>query len=240
MFYPQDEEQTLTSASKLSLHFYATFLTCYFCDNDLSNAKYLWKRAPANLKVPSSGAMLAEMWEVGKLLWKDDLAAALAQLTSVNWPEELRSVVLGLRDSIVSRHLAAVAQAYDQIPTATVAQQLGLTTQYVIDSKFSQSMVSCSIPLTNCICNVIRRDSLGVAARHCERYCTTHSQRCPTSTTTHLGRCRRGYRKLAFCLRTGLFLRICASLTVGALLLQRVTRIAAHLVQQPITVEIKK
>jgi COP9 signalosome complex subunit 8 len=142
MLYPQDEEQTLTSARKLNLHFYATFLTCYLCDNDLSNAKYLWKRAPANLKVPSSGAMLAEMWEVGKLLWKDDLAAALAQLTSVNWPEELRSVVLGLRDSIVSRHLAAVAQAYDQIPTTTVAQQLGLTTQYIIDCKCSQFMVS--------------------------------------------------------------------------------------------------
>lgn len=116
----------------LDTSFYSIYLVCYLASGDLHNAKYLWKRAPEGFK---SVGTLPQVWEVGKALWKDDAGMAMKIILEGSWPTEVRAVVSILRDSIVRRHLATMTSAYAQVTVASLANQLHISQQQLLECK---------------------------------------------------------------------------------------------------------
>jgi hypothetical protein len=127
------EEQN--SSSTLGPYFYTMYLLVYLIKGDLSNAKYLWKRAPVYLKAATSGSFLSEVWEVAKALWVEDVTTALTKVGSVSWPAEVQTLANELRESIVESELRAVGSAYEQIGVAQLAGKLCMSEQQLVQCK---------------------------------------------------------------------------------------------------------
>lgn len=70
---------------------YEQLLAVYLYQNDLCNAKYLWKRIPANVK--SSTPELANIWAVGQHMWKRDFPSVYKALNSVTWSETVADIM---------------------------------------------------------------------------------------------------------------------------------------------------
>ena len=119
--------------NSLSHYFYTSFLACYLIENDLNGAKYLWKRAPVQLKATESRSMLREMWEVGKSMWADDVTAALNAL-SINWPVELVLLITELKQSLIKFHLDLIAKTYQQVAITRLSDELRLSPVEVVQS----------------------------------------------------------------------------------------------------------
>ena len=68
----------------MTLSDYQHFLIAHFLVLDTTNAKYLWKRVPAHYKDVESmpNAVLNELWEVGKLLTKQNYPDAFKLIDS--------------------------------------------------------------------------------------------------------------------------------------------------------------
>jgi hypothetical protein len=115
-------------------------MVCYLLVKDLSNAKYLWKRAPTTVKAASSGSMLSEVWEVGKAMWREDISASLSSL-NIQWPSELTAHVLALKNSLITAYLILVARSYESIQTERLASSLLLTQEEVLASKITSVAV---------------------------------------------------------------------------------------------------
>lgn len=62
------------------------------------NAKYLWKRIPANVK--SSNAELAQIWAVGQNMWQRDLPAVYKTLNSTTWSEHVTDIMKAVQGMI--------------------------------------------------------------------------------------------------------------------------------------------
>lgn len=116
-----------TSTTVIGLYFYTFYLACYLLNNDLSNAKYLWKRSPDHIKDSASGSMMSDLWEVAKFLWVDNISAAITKLNKTVWPAELRLVADDLKNVIVLKHLETVGNTYVHIAITHVANQLNIS-----------------------------------------------------------------------------------------------------------------
>ena len=136
LFLLQAEEDSLASDSIAALgeYFYASYLACYLIVGDLSSAKYLWKRAPANLKVQESGSMLCEVWTVGKALWQNDYISAITSL-STEWPDYLKPLTFTLREKLLLSQLDTIARAYDVLSVELLSTKLGINQEETIQSK---------------------------------------------------------------------------------------------------------
>eukprot|EP00598_Pedospumella_elongata_P002625 CAMPEP_0184968804 /NCGR_PEP_ID=MMETSP1098-20130426/1748_1 /TAXON_ID=89044 /ORGANISM="Spumella elongata, Strain CCAP 955/1" /LENGTH=211 /DNA_ID=CAMNT_0027490469 /DNA_START=14 /DNA_END=649 /DNA_ORIENTATION=+ len=129
----QAEEDSLASDSIAALgeYFYASYLACYLIVGDLSSAKYLWKRAPANLKVQESGSMLCEVWTVGKAIWQNDYISAITSL-STEWPDYLKPLTFTLREKLLLSQLDTIARAYDVLSVELLSTKLGINQEETI------------------------------------------------------------------------------------------------------------
>lgn len=128
--------------------FYSTFLLCLLRNHQYDEAKYLWKRAPEQLKqsnnnplaaafpVPSSSAspapatLFAWTWELGKIFFTQERAKVIQYIESAlissssTLPENL---VFLLQDLLENQHQLFIFQllnAYQPLVLSKVAQHL--------------------------------------------------------------------------------------------------------------------
>nr|CAD7201044.1 unnamed protein product [Timema douglasi] len=88
------EKQELGSPGGVSSpQVYAQLLAIYLFQNDLCNAKYLWKRIPQNVK--TSHAELGLIWKVGQKLWMRDFPGVYTSL-AVDWSENVSQIMQAL------------------------------------------------------------------------------------------------------------------------------------------------
>mmetsp|Transcript_104444 Transcript_104444/g.204860 ORF Transcript_104444/g.204860 Transcript_104444/m.204860 type:complete len:220 (+) Transcript_104444:50-709(+) len=128
----QIEEASITqNAIATDPHFYAIFMSCYLIKNELSNAKYLWKRSPDEIKATASGSMLAEMWEVGKAIWKEDISRAIELINVTPWTSDLQCPIDMLKNRLINSHLSAVGLTYEHIQLSSLVQTFHMTAQQV-------------------------------------------------------------------------------------------------------------
>ncbi|XP_017775257.1 PREDICTED: COP9 signalosome complex subunit 8 [Nicrophorus vespilloides] len=106
---------------------YEQLLAIYLYQNDLCNAKCLWKRIPANIK--SSTAELGQIWAVGQHMWKREFPQIYKALTAVKWSDIVAEIMKHVQDKVRLRAVDLISHAYSSITLETVAQMTGLTVE---------------------------------------------------------------------------------------------------------------
>lgn len=93
---------------------YETFLALYLAINDLSNAKFLWKRIPDSIKT-SEARQLMNIWEIGKSLIKGDNSAVYQVLDNTLWSPHLSSIISHLKKTLITRNLQLISKSYSSL-----------------------------------------------------------------------------------------------------------------------------
>lgn len=109
---------------------YGQLLAIYLLQNDLPNAKFLWKRIPQEIK--QSHSELGNIWKVGQGLWYKDFPAIYTGLNQ-DWPDYVKPAMKELGERTRQRALALVAKAYSSISLDDTASFLGVPRPEVAD-----------------------------------------------------------------------------------------------------------
>jgi COP9 signalosome complex subunit 8 len=70
---------------------YEQLLAIYLYENDLCNAKYLWKRIPPSIKACTPE--LNNIWTVAQHMWKKDFPGIYKALNSVTWSDSVANIM---------------------------------------------------------------------------------------------------------------------------------------------------
>ncbi|XP_061707242.1 COP9 signalosome complex subunit 8 [Cydia pomonella] len=109
---------------------YAQLLVIYLYQNDLCNAKFLWKRIPQS--ITSSNPEITAIWAVGQKLWKKDLAGTYQALASYNWTEPVANIIRALEERVRERAFNLIGRSYNSISLDTVVSMTGLSRDAVL------------------------------------------------------------------------------------------------------------
>ncbi|ENN74403.1 COP9 signalosome complex subunit 8 [Dendroctonus ponderosae] len=125
------ENQELAAPSGIaSPEVYGQLLAIYLYQNDLCNAKFLWKRIPASVK--TAAPELGQIWAVGHHLWKSDFPATYQALNAVKWSENVAEIMQNVQIVVRSRAVDLMSQAYSSINLQTVQAMTGLDSEVCI------------------------------------------------------------------------------------------------------------
>ncbi|XP_039310936.1 uncharacterized protein LOC105194652 isoform X2 [Solenopsis invicta] len=91
---PTRSDQQRTAPKAISAQAYMRLLAIYLHQNDLCNAKYLWKRIPADMK--TAHEELGRVWTVGQCMWQRNWPAVHTAL-NVEWSEDIKDVMTALK-----------------------------------------------------------------------------------------------------------------------------------------------
>ncbi|XP_011629734.1 COP9 signalosome complex subunit 8 [Pogonomyrmex barbatus] len=108
----------------LSVQAYMQLLTIYLHQNDLCNAKYLWKRIPSDMK--TANEELGRVWTVGQCMWQRNWPAVHTAL-NVEWSEDVKDVMTALKDNVRERVMRLISKAYSSLNLATMATMSGMS-----------------------------------------------------------------------------------------------------------------
>lgn len=103
---------------------YAQLLAIYLYQNDLCNAKYLWKRIPSDLK--SGSAELKQIWVVGQRMWQRDWPAVHVALNA-KWSDDVSDIMAALKDNVRERAITLISKAYSSLGLTVFASMTGLS-----------------------------------------------------------------------------------------------------------------
>ncbi|CAG9098983.1 hypothetical protein JYU34_002500 [Plutella xylostella] len=109
---------------------YAQLLAIYLYQNDLCNAKFLWKRIPPT--ITSSNPEIVAIWAIGQKLWKKDLPGTYQAITAYTWTEPVASIIKALEDKVRERSFALIGSSYSSISLEAVASMSGLSKDAVL------------------------------------------------------------------------------------------------------------
>ena len=119
------EQQELTSADGVApLDVYKKLLLIYLMESDLTNAKFLWKRIPSNLKTDNE---LVVIWQIGQSLWKKEFANVYFIINSQEWSEEVKELTQKLYTILQKRMTKLVADSYSVIKLEALSKLVGIS-----------------------------------------------------------------------------------------------------------------
>lgn len=123
------ENQELESPTgRASPQVYGQLLAIYLLFNDLTSAKFLWKRIPSQIKEENSE--LSIIWLVGKLMWKRNFPEIYAVINSCpSWPNHLKNIMNLISESTRQRAGALISKAYSTISISDASKLLGLSNE---------------------------------------------------------------------------------------------------------------
>nr|CAG4635109.1 EOG090X0F3A [Alona affinis] len=121
----KQELEMPTGTDLVELH--SQLLCIYLCNFDLCNAKFLWKRIPAQEKTVHP--ILAQIWEVGKKLWLKERNAVFALIRATQWPATIQPYMACLEDVYRQKSLQLIGKAYLSIQAASFAELVGYSDQ---------------------------------------------------------------------------------------------------------------
>ncbi|XP_022124509.1 COP9 signalosome complex subunit 8 [Pieris rapae] len=109
---------------------YAQLLAIYLYQNDLCNAKFLWKRIPQN--ITTSNPEIAAIWAVGRKLWKKDLPRVFQTLAAYHWEEPVATIMRALEENVRERVFNLIGKSYSSIAIDTVVSTTWLSKEAVL------------------------------------------------------------------------------------------------------------
>ncbi|CAH1115732.1 unnamed protein product [Psylliodes chrysocephalus] len=109
---------------------YQQLLAIYLYQNDLCNAKYLWKRIPPTVK--ASTPELVNIWAVGQSMWTRDFPAIYKALNAVTWSDTVAEIMKQVQEVVRARAVDLISQAYSSISLEAVSAMTGLSPEVCI------------------------------------------------------------------------------------------------------------
>uniref|UniRef100_A0A9J7YAI4 COP9 signalosome complex subunit 8 n=1 Tax=Cyprinus carpio carpio TaxID=630221 RepID=A0A9J7YAI4_CYPCA len=109
---------------------YSQLLVLYLLNNDMNNARYLWKRIPQAIK--TANPELAAIWAVGQRIWQRDFPGIYTAIDAYQWSESILPVMEALRESTRRRAYGLVAQAYTSISAEDFAAFVGYSVEEAV------------------------------------------------------------------------------------------------------------
>lgn len=107
---------------------YGQLLAIYLLFNDLTSAKFLWKRIPGQIK--SENDELSIIWLVGKLMWKRNYSEIYGVINSCpTWPNHLKNIMNLILESTRQRAKSLISRAYSTITLTDASKMLGLSNE---------------------------------------------------------------------------------------------------------------
>ncbi|KAK0088787.1 hypothetical protein PV325_010727 [Microctonus aethiopoides] len=103
---------------------YSQLLAVYLYQNDLCNAKYLWKRIPANIK--TNNTELQQIWMVGQRMWQRDWPAVHTALNN-EWSDDVINIMHALKENVRERAMTLISEAYSSVNLTVLAAMTGLS-----------------------------------------------------------------------------------------------------------------
>lgn len=82
--------QSAATGATVSPQLYTQLLAIYLLQNDLCNAKYLWKRIPQTVK--STHPEIHNVWKVGQKMWQRDFPGIYEALNK-QWSNDLAEIM---------------------------------------------------------------------------------------------------------------------------------------------------
>jgi len=102
---------------------YTQLLAIYLYQNDLCNAKFLWKRIPPSVK--TGNTELLKIWQVGQRMWRRDWPAVHEAL-NIEWSEDVAEIMNALKESVRERAMSLISEAYSSVDLSVVGSMTGL------------------------------------------------------------------------------------------------------------------
>lgn len=120
------ELQELESPTgRASSQVYGQLLAIYLLFNDLTSAKFLWKRIPNDVKEANNE--LSVIWLVGKHMWSKNYPDIYAVINAYPaWPNHLKKIMKIILDSTRQRATNLIIKAYSTIQLSDASKLLGL------------------------------------------------------------------------------------------------------------------
>ncbi|XP_044183663.1 COP9 signalosome complex subunit 8-like [Acropora muricata] len=118
---------------------YTQLLAIYLYQNDTCNAKFLWKRTPAEIK--ASTPELAKLWNVGCHMWKRDFPSIYTAIKD-QWSPAIQPIITALQEKLQKRAFDLVANAYTSIRADNLALLMGVTPEAAINTAVSNGWTS--------------------------------------------------------------------------------------------------
>ncbi|XP_064598229.1 COP9 signalosome complex subunit 8-like [Liolophura sinensis] len=110
---------------------YSQLLAIYLLQNEMSHAKFLWKRIPQAVK--AANAEMGFIWAVGQKIWLRDFPGIYDSLKK-DWSEPIKNIMTALQESTRQRAFMLVSQAYSSISGDDLASFVGLPLKEAIDA----------------------------------------------------------------------------------------------------------
>ncbi|XP_055869888.1 COP9 signalosome complex subunit 8-like [Biomphalaria glabrata] len=118
-------------ASPASPLLYCQLLAVYVLQNDLCNAKFLWKRIPLGIKQNCPELVL--IWHVVQKMWLKDYAGTYEALQK-EWSDDVKNIMLAVEDSVRARALRLVQLAYSNIHANEFATFVGMNVDKAVQA----------------------------------------------------------------------------------------------------------
>jgi hypothetical protein len=119
----QQELQSQMNTGKAGNEVYTELLAGYICLGRVPEAKFLWKRIPADQKQEASE--LGRIWEVGKSIWTRDNPQVFINLKG-DWSAPVKPLIEQICKQYREQALQLVGAAYSTIRISDLSQYLGL------------------------------------------------------------------------------------------------------------------
>ncbi|EDO37298.1 predicted protein [Nematostella vectensis] len=116
---------------------YTQLLAIYLLQNDICNAKFLWKRMPDDIK--NSTPEAASLWTLGCHMWKRDYVGIYASLNQ-EWSSLTQPYIISLkgREKFQDKVFRLCERAYTSIKKDDLAAYLGMTVTDAVSVAVSQ------------------------------------------------------------------------------------------------------
>eukprot|EP01114_Cavostelium_apophysatum_P023981 TRINITY_DN922_c0_g1_i1.p2 TRINITY_DN922_c0_g1~~TRINITY_DN922_c0_g1_i1.p2 ORF type:complete len:205 (-),score=29.26 TRINITY_DN922_c0_g1_i1:846-1460(-) len=103
---------------------YGVQLLLYYLVNDLSNARFLWKRITSQHK--SGKPELAAIWQIGQALWSKKYDDIYKTLNGFAWTEPHKTLVAALLESFRRQTFVLLSKSFVAISVPDAAAYLGI------------------------------------------------------------------------------------------------------------------
>ena len=125
------EEEELNSPNGVApILTYKKLLLIYLVETDLTNAKFLWKRMPLELKNDNE---MSAIWKIGQSLWKREFSNIYSVVRSMDWSEDLKGLIELFCEMLRKRLVKLVEESYSIIKFDDLCKFLGIAEEQLVE-----------------------------------------------------------------------------------------------------------
>jgi len=119
------ELQTFGQVTDKAEIYYSVHLIALLSLNDITNARFCWKRIPSQLK---NSNQLQNVWKLATMVNKKDFKGFYSTVSSTQWAPDIKPFIEHLNNAQRTQNQNLIQKTYSSVALSQCADMLGLTT----------------------------------------------------------------------------------------------------------------